>query len=91
MWGPEGDNYEDADAIDAVLREVRPSVVIHGAVRGADTLAGEWAEANGVPVIPRQAERETLPVAPPGRSATGSVRQICDTSSHASDNGLTAR
>jgi len=28
----------------------KPSVVIHGAARGADTLAGQWAKEAGVPV-----------------------------------------
>jgi hypothetical protein len=26
--------------------------VIHGAARGADTLAAEWAEASGIPTLP---------------------------------------
>lgn len=32
------------------------SVVIHGAARGADRSAGEWAEARGVPVQPYPAD-----------------------------------
>ena len=28
------------------------SVVIHGAARGADTLANEWAQSRGIPIIP---------------------------------------
>ena len=28
------------------------SVVIHGAARGADTLAHEWAQSRGIPVMP---------------------------------------
>lgn len=45
-----GRDFDNADMIDEVLREIQPGLVIHGAARGADSLAGEWAERNGVPV-----------------------------------------
>lgn len=38
-------------AIDRVHAERGVALLIHGAARGADTLAGEWAEARGVPVL----------------------------------------
>lgn len=34
-------------------------VVIHGAARGADTLAGEWAAARGIPVLEFPADWKT--------------------------------
>lgn len=36
------------------------SVVIHGAARGADTLAGQWAAARGVPVEEYPADWQRL-------------------------------
>lgn len=45
-------DYGDRDAVFAALDRAhakRPvSVLIHGAARGADTLAGEWAKARGI-------------------------------------------
>lgn len=46
-----GRDYTNHDALWAVLNELKPSVIIHGGARGADTLAGEWAEWAGVPTI----------------------------------------
>ena len=43
-------------ALDSLLR--RPTVVIHGAARGADTLAGCWGELRRVPVWAFQADWE---------------------------------
>jgi len=40
------------------------SVVIHGAAFGADSLAGEWAEARGIAPIPFPAEWENFAVFP---------------------------
>lgn len=45
-----GRDYWDKATIRKELAEVKPTSVIHGAARGADTLAGEVAEAMGVPV-----------------------------------------
>lgn len=50
-----GRDYHDAATVshtlDRVLRERGIAVLIHGAARGADTLAAEWAKATGVPVM----------------------------------------
>ena len=43
-------DYDNQVRLWYVLDYYRPAVVIHGAARGADTLAGEWAKARGVPV-----------------------------------------
>lgn len=45
-----GRDYSDRAAVDLVLTLAKPSCVIHGAQTGADTLAGDWAKRNGVPV-----------------------------------------
>jgi hypothetical protein len=46
-----GRDYADSEALWRVLSEIKPTVIIHGGARGADTLAGEWAEWAGVPTI----------------------------------------
>lgn len=50
-----GRDYADRDAAFAALDRAhakRPvTVLIHGAQTGADTLAGEWAEARGVHAV----------------------------------------
>ena len=44
-----GRDYADWGTLDSVLDLVNPAVVIHGAARGADSLAGRWArEMHGV-------------------------------------------
>jgi hypothetical protein len=43
-----GRDFADRDWLFRVLDELGPSEVIHGAARGADRLAGEWARARGV-------------------------------------------
>lgn len=49
-----GRDYTDKSAVyrhlDQALAKHPDLVVIHGAARGADTLAGQWAEERGVPV-----------------------------------------
>lgn len=51
-----GRDYADRDALFAALDRAhakRPvSLLIHGAARGADTLAGEWAKARGIEPLP---------------------------------------
>jgi len=42
-----GRNYSDRSTIRNVLGNLRPDVVIHGAARGADTLAGQEAKSLG--------------------------------------------
>lgn len=47
-----GRDYFQFAAVDRALRNVRArygiDVLIHGAARGADTVAGNWAERNGI-------------------------------------------
>lgn len=47
-----GREFRDRNRVFAVLDALTPpvSTVIHGAARGADALADEWARARGVPV-----------------------------------------
>lgn len=49
-----GRNFHDRDLLAQVLGQAAEQIgiacVIHGCARGADTLAGEWAEARGIPV-----------------------------------------
>lgn len=45
-----GRDFNNIYAIDWALRALNPSEIIHGGARGADTLAGNWAEANEIPV-----------------------------------------
>lgn len=58
-----GRDYRDAAtvnrALDRVLAERGIAVLIHGAARGADTLAAEWAASRGVPVEAYPARWET--------------------------------
>ena len=44
-------DWEDARTIDAVLNGLFPTLVIHGAARGADSIADAWARRHGVPVL----------------------------------------
>lgn len=53
-----GRNYADRARVYKVLDELRPSVVIHGAARGADTLAANWAYTRGVEQLPFPADWE---------------------------------
>lgn len=61
-----GRDYHDAEYMALILNAAKPAVVIHGAARGADTLAGEWAKAAGVPVeeYPANWERDGLQAGP---------------------------
>jgi len=68
-----GRNYTDAKALntrlDALVKERgRVSVLIHGAARGADSLAAAWAAENGIPVLAFPADWNTY-----GKSA-GAIR-----------------
>lgn len=55
-----GRDYADREHVYLVLdllhRRVGVAVLIQGEARGADTLAREWAEARGVPVLPFPAD-----------------------------------
>ncbi|MEM1372475.1 MAG: DUF2493 domain-containing protein [Pseudomonadota bacterium] len=43
-----GRDYTDTATVYRTLRELRATVVIHGAARGADSFASRWAEQNGI-------------------------------------------
>lgn len=52
----EASNREEKYKMHVILSEYKHIygdifTIIHGAARGADTLAGKWAKANGIPVI----------------------------------------
>jgi hypothetical protein len=53
-----GRDYQDKDRVTAVLNEYINQVeaIVHGAGRGADTLAGEWANENNIREIKYPAE-----------------------------------
>lgn len=44
-----GRKFSDAELLFFVLDEIRPSIVVHGAAKGADALADLWARKRGVP------------------------------------------
>jgi hypothetical protein len=52
-----GRDFSDAEMLDRELERWHKSdfgpirQIIHGAARGADTLAGQWAERRGIPVV----------------------------------------
>lgn len=65
-----GDRGRVFRALDAVLDLKRVVLVIHGAQRGADTLAGAWGTERGIPVLPCPADWARLgPKAGPIRNA----------------------
>lgn len=43
--------YKNKMRVFVELNNLRPSVLIHGGASGADSLAGEWAEGQGVEVL----------------------------------------
>lgn len=45
-------------ALDRLLQQRKIEVVIHGGATGADSLAGEWAEARGIPCMVFEVTRE---------------------------------
>lgn len=44
-----GRHYDDEQFLFEALDRVRPRHIVHGNASGADSLAGRWAEARGVP------------------------------------------
>ena len=44
-----GRNYGDRETVQRTLDRIRPTEIIHGAARGADTLAGEYALERDIP------------------------------------------
>lgn len=59
-----GRDYADwdslRDTLDRLHVETPIALVIHGAARGADSLADEWAKSRGVPRLPRPAKWKEL-------------------------------
>jgi hypothetical protein len=55
-----GRDYADAKGLGTVLdamHKVMPfSMLIHGAARGADSLAASWADSRGIPTLPFPAD-----------------------------------
>lgn len=45
-----GRDFNNMTCITTALNHFKPTEVIHGGCRGVDTLAGEWAKRNGIPV-----------------------------------------
>ncbi len=72
-----GRGYEDRDAVFNNLDRLHAKVVVdaiaHGGAKGADTLAGEWAKARGIPVtvypVDKQEWLKKGPAAGPLRNA----------------------
>lgn len=58
-----GRDYSDRERVfrvlDRVAQRVEISAIRHGAARGADALAGEWARARGIPEQPFPADWRT--------------------------------
>ncbi len=67
-----GRDYTDRGWLQSVLSRIHAAssitVLIHGRARGADSLAGEWAERNGVMVLEYAADWERY------KKAAGAVR-----------------
>lgn len=68
-----GRDFRDRDALFAALDAVHEKhpiqILIHGAARGADSLAGQWADERGVLSAPVRALWEKH-----GRKAAGPIR-----------------
>lgn len=45
-----GRNFKDKELLRKTLEALQPTEIAHGGAKGADTLAGQWATANGIPV-----------------------------------------
>ena len=59
-----GRDYDDYNTVSNTLGHLHKrgpvSLLIHGGARGADSLAGEWAEESGVPVKVYEADWKRL-------------------------------
>lgn len=44
-------NWYDSVVVEKKIRELNPSIIIHGAARGADSLASSVAKQLGIPVL----------------------------------------
>lgn len=65
-----GRDFRDRALLNLILNSMDITTVIHGAARGADQMAGSWAEAKGIPTVVMPAEWGKY-----GRSA-GPVRNM---------------
>src|SRR6266403_643675 len=61
-------HFKDKELMEDVLGQIEIDTIIHGLARGADTLAGEYAKDNQIPVLEYPALWKTY-----GRSA-GPIR-----------------
>lgn len=64
-----GRDYTDRATVFAALDALRPTEIAHGGASGADSLAGEWAKARGVPCTVFKADWDN-----DGRFAAGPIR-----------------
>ncbi len=64
--------------LDRALRLGRIALIIHGAAAGADSLAGEWAKRNGVPVEPYPADWRPGGVYDPGAGPKRNRRMLVE-------------
>lgn len=51
-------HFKDKELMEDVLKEYVISEIIHGNARGADTLAGEYAQGHGIPCVSFPADWE---------------------------------
>lgn len=51
-----GRDYAYYTTVASVLREIKPTVIIHGGARGADYLASVWAVTHNIPEHPYPAD-----------------------------------
>ncbi len=51
-----GRDYSDRERVFEILDMLRPCEIVHGAYRGADSLAGEWADSRVIPQSPHPAD-----------------------------------
>lgn len=46
-----GRDFDNVHLVNQFLDELGPAEICHGAAKGADTLAGAWADSHGVPCV----------------------------------------
>ncbi len=44
-------NWSDRDTLDDILNQLNPALVVEGGAKGADTMAREWCDRNGVTCV----------------------------------------
>ncbi len=62
--------WQDQKSIFTSLEELNPSLIVHGAARGVDTIAASWAHKRNLPVLSMPAQWAAV-----GRTA-GAVRNL---------------